>query len=178
MLIRPDVKLYCTEKEIVLGGKEEEGAGGKERGCGIVVWAFMEYLPTRINTTGPNPNKVFQMFLEDLRPRFLNKLPPFASDSSKRIVSSFKIDDEEMTNDHRKYHKITLIKLQSLLCWRRLPGVCAVEVYQFLKRHPQLYGNLSLLVLCMPVNEVTNIIMDFCPQALLQCAEVGIKMTF
>nr|CAD7400072.1 unnamed protein product [Timema cristinae] len=226
-----------------------------------VLQAFMEYLPTRISTTGPNPNKVFQMFLEgyfnwlhlnqseanydvahiealkilvrsylsdlqtnpfektssssfetpkssistlhfmtskpfvcltkrmrlqltynhkkeklsglfsDLRPRFLNKLPPFVPDSSKRIVPSFKMDDEELTNDYIKY-KITLTKLQSLLCWKRLPGVCAVEVYHFLKRHPQLYGNLSLLVLCMPVNEVTNILMEFGPQALLQCAEM------
>ncbi|KAJ9575186.1 hypothetical protein L9F63_025864, partial [Diploptera punctata] len=55
-----------------------------------------------------------------------------------------------------------------LLCSGRLPRECLIEVHQFVQTHPQLHGNLSLQVMCVPPREAINILLDFCPQALLQ----------
>ncbi|XP_063220161.1 BLOC-2 complex member HPS3 [Bacillus rossius redtenbacheri] len=103
----------------------------------------------------------------DLRSKFLDKMPPFAADLCKRLVSPHEIEKEDVEK-YGNQIKESLIKLQSLLCSKKLPKECIVEVYQFLHTHPQLLGNLSLQVLCVTTKEATTILLDFCPQALLQ----------
>jgi hypothetical protein len=70
------------------------------------------------------------------------------------------------------------VHLQCLLCSGKLPPECLSEVRQFVHTHPQLHGNLSLQVLCVPTREATNILLDFCPHALLQYAKVmGVSLS-
>jgi hypothetical protein len=61
---------------------------------------------------------------------------------------------------------------QCLLCSGKLPQECVVEVHQFVQTHPQLQGNLSVQVLCVPIEEAATILLDFCPHALLQYTKV------
>ncbi|KAK7788466.1 hypothetical protein R5R35_014523 [Gryllus longicercus] len=104
---------------------------------------------------------------------FLQKMPPFAPSLSKKLMSmqSGKKETEHTCNEDNSQNSESLVKLQALLCSSRLPKECLVEVYQFVQSHPQLYGNLSLQVLCLPAREGATVLMNFCPQVLLQFAK-------
>lgn len=110
------------------------------------------------------------------RPLFLQKMPPFAPNLSKKLISlqsgQKETEDVDMkVQDGNNQNNESLIKLQALLCSGRLPKECLVEVYQFVQSHPQLHGNLSLQVLCLPPREGSNVLLNFCPQVLLQFAK-------
>ncbi|XP_049805068.1 Hermansky-Pudlak syndrome 3 protein homolog [Schistocerca nitens] len=106
---------------------------------------------------------------------FLQKMPPFASNLSEKLLAHQRgenTDPKIQPSDEDKGHKNeSLVKLQCLLCSGKLPKECVVEVYQFVQTHPQLHGNLSLQVLCVSTKEATNVLLNFCPQTLLQFAK-------
>lgn len=104
---------------------------------------------------------------------FLQRMPPFAPSLSQKLASmqSGNKEVEVTLTEEASQNDESLVKLQALLCSNRLPKECLVEVYQFVQSHPQLYGNLSLQVLCLPAREGATVLMNFCPQVLLQFAK-------
>ncbi|XP_066997400.2 BLOC-2 complex member HPS3 isoform X2 [Anabrus simplex] len=103
---------------------------------------------------------------------FLQKMPPF----SKKVITLQKGEKETEEIDIKpqngnKQENESLTKLQAVLCSGKLPKECIVEIYQFVQSHPQLHGNLSLQVLCLPAREGSNMLLNFCPQVLLQFAK-------
>lgn len=114
-----------------------------------------------------------KVLFEEKRSAFLDKMPPYSGDLSKRLIS---LQEGTGSASHNvaavqpgeNAATDTLFKLQCLLCSGKLPQECVVEVHQFVQTHPQLQGNLSLQVLCVPIEEAATILLDFCPHALLQ----------
>ncbi|XP_069678464.1 BLOC-2 complex member HPS3 isoform X2 [Periplaneta americana] len=114
-----------------------------------------------------------KVLFESKRLAFLGKMPPYAADLSKRLVSlqdgvGSALENLKPVKSGANLSNDSLFKLQCLLCSGKLPRECLIEVHQFVQSHPHLHGNLSLQVLCVPTREATNILLDFCPQALLQ----------
>lgn len=118
-------------------------------------------------------DKEYFMFAK-YRPNYLSKMPPYAKDYQKILnMSDFK--DLANFNDASETEKIIpqeLFKLQSLLSCEFLPVECIHEVKQFLETQ-NIDGSLSLQTLCFQNTEdVTTILIDNCPQAVVQYAKV------
>ncbi|XP_012533223.1 Hermansky-Pudlak syndrome 3 protein homolog [Monomorium pharaonis] len=120
---------------------------------------------------GENDKEYF-MFAK-YRPSYLNKMPPYAKDYQKMLsMNDFK--DLTNFNNESETEKIIpkeLFKLQSILSCEFLPTECLHEVKQFLETQ-NIDGSLSLRTLCIQnTEEVTTILMDNCPQAVVQYAK-------
>ncbi|XP_021913117.1 Hermansky-Pudlak syndrome 3 protein isoform X3 [Zootermopsis nevadensis] len=127
--------------------------------------------PDKTGSSWENQSDTKVLF-EESRSAFLAKMPPYSADLSKRLLSlqegaEFALEDGGSARQEDADCD-SLFKLQCLLCSGKLPQDCAIEVRQFAQTHPRLHGNLSLQVLCMPVLEAANVLLGFCPQALLR----------
>ncbi|KAG5315250.1 HPS3 protein, partial [Pseudoatta argentina] len=117
-------------------------------------------------------DKEYFMFAK-YRPSYLNKMPPYAKDYQKILsMNDFKdITNFSNTSENEKTIPKELFKLQSVLSCEFLPIECLHEVKQFLETQ-NIDGNLSLKTLCIQnTEEVTIILMDSCPQTVVQYAK-------
>lgn len=143
-----------------------------EEALKILVRSYLSDLqgPSGSATLEPLP----RVLLDADRLPFLDAMPPFAADLSERLASPVKHALPALSaqpapaNDVKR---LSLRKLQAVLCSGRLPRACVTEVLRFVRGQPKLFGNLSLQALCLPVREATGILLDFCPQALLPYAK-------
>ncbi|KAG5311825.1 HPS3 protein, partial [Acromyrmex insinuator] len=132
---------------------------------------------TRVYKTDPKEDqeendKEYFMFAK-YRPSYLNKMPPYAKDYKKILsMNDFKdITNFSNTSENEKTIPKELFKLQSVLSCEFLPIECLHEVKQFLETQ-NIDGNLSLKTLCIQnTEEVTIILMDSCPQTVVQYAK-------
>jgi len=110
------------------------------------------------------------------RPNYLSKMPPYAKDYQRILnMNDFKdlANYKNMPDTERIIPK-ELFKLQCILSCEFLPVECLHEVKQFLETQ-NIDGGLSLKTLCIQnTEEVTAILMDNCPQAVVQYAKVFI----
>ncbi|XP_012059658.1 PREDICTED: Hermansky-Pudlak syndrome 3 protein [Atta cephalotes] len=132
---------------------------------------------TRVYKTDPKEDqeendKEYFMFAK-YRPSYLNKMPPYAKDYQKILsMNDFKdITNFSNASENEKTISKELFKLQSVLSCEFLPIECLHEVKQFLETQ-NIDGNLSLKTLCIQnTEEVTIILMDSCPQTVVQYAK-------
>lgn len=120
---------------------------------------------------GENDKEYF-MFAK-YRPSYLNKMPPYAKNYQK-ILSMNDFKDLANLNNASETEIIPkeLFKLQSVLSCEFLPIECLHEVKQFLETQ-NIDGSLALKTLCIQnTEEVTTILIDSCPQAVVQYAKV------
>ncbi|XP_034238790.1 Hermansky-Pudlak syndrome 3 protein homolog [Thrips palmi] len=111
-----------------------------------------------------------RVLLDEDRLPFLDAMPPFAADLSERLASPVKHAPPPPQHGSEN-KKLSLRKLQAVLCSSRLPRACVMEVLRFVRSQPKLFGNLSLQALCLPVREAVAVLLDFCPQAVLRYAQ-------
>ncbi|KAI4481643.1 hypothetical protein M0804_009164 [Polistes exclamans] len=107
------------------------------------------------------------------RPQYLNKMPPYMKDYQKIVTTNDFKDFINMTaaSDSGKTIHPELFKLQCVLSYEFLPLECLQEVKQFLESQ-NIDGSLSLKTLYIQnTEEITIILMDNCPQAVLQYAK-------
>lgn len=110
---------------------------------------------------------------ESQRPSYLDKMPPCAKDYNK-IINALDMDEFSKLNnaDNDKTVRIEILKLQALMASDFLPAECLLEVEQFLNTE-DIDGSLAFRTLCNRNTEaVTQMLMEQCPQALLQYAKV------
>lgn len=108
------------------------------------------------------------------RPQYLNKMPPYAKDYQAILTTNDIKDFINMTatSDIGKNIHPELFKLQCVLSYEFIPLECLQEVKQFLESQ-NIDGSLSLKTLYIQdTEEVTLILIDNCPQAILQYAKV------
>jgi hypothetical protein len=112
------------------------------------------------------------------RPNYLGKMPPYAKDYQRILnMNDFKdlANYKNMPDTERIIPK-ELFKLQCILSCEFLPVECLHEVKQFLETQ-NIDGGLSLKTLCIQnTEEVTAILMDNCPQAVVQYAKVFLNL--
>ncbi|EZA50439.1 hypothetical protein DMN91_009906 [Ooceraea biroi] len=121
--------------------------------------------------SGENDKEYF-MFAR-YRPNYLSKMPPYAKDYQRILnMNDFKdLANYNNVSDTEKIIPKELFKLQSVLSCEFLPVECLHEVKQFLETQ-NIDGGLSLRTLCIQnTEEVTTILMDNCPQAVVQYAK-------
>ena len=125
----------------------------------------------------PSSNEVWfdeESFLfQSQRPKYLDKMPPFAKDYQK-IINATDLEEFSRLNNAENDKNIPLevIKLQALMASEFLPAECHQEVEQFLNT-AEIIGSLSFHTLCnRDIESNTQILIDKCPQAALQYARV------
>ncbi|KAG7188443.1 hypothetical protein KM043_008084 [Ampulex compressa] len=106
------------------------------------------------------------------RPSYLNKMPPYAIDYQKLLnINDFNDSGNLDKAEQGKKVPKELFKLQSILSCEFVPIECLHEVKQFLENQ-DIDGSLSLNILRLQdTEEATSILMDNCPQAVLQYAK-------
>ncbi|XP_031844426.1 BLOC-2 complex member HPS3 [Nomia melanderi] len=113
-------------------------------------------------------NFIFSKF----RPDYLDRMPPYAKDYQKMLNTNNLKDLANIDKtDSEKAIPAELFKLQLLLSCDFVPNECLHEVRQFLDTQ-EVEGSLSLKTLCIQDREeVTTILMENCPQAVVQYAK-------
>lgn len=116
-------------------------------------------------------NFIFSKF----RPDYLDRMPPYSKDYQKMLNASNLKDLANIDKtDAEKIIPAELFKLQLLLSCDFVPNECLHEVKQFLDSQ-EIDGSLSLKTLCIQdTEEVTAILIENCPQAVVQYAKVNI----
>lgn len=108
------------------------------------------------------------------RPHYLNGMPPYAKDYQK-VLNMCDLQDlvDIDKTDSEKTIPTELFKLQSVLSCDFIPNECLYEVKQFLETQ-EIHGSLSLKTLCIQnTEETTTLLMENCPQAVVQYAKVN-----
>ncbi|XP_071445245.1 BLOC-2 complex member HPS3 [Hetaerina americana] len=158
----------------VLSGKLEENSGSKDtllEELKMLVRSYLAGLITEVPLDSPNgeaappvADSVNEWEIFGPRLPFLEKMSPFNSESRKKSSGS-------TSNPPSDGQRMCLIKLQSILCSKRIHPECVTEVRQFLQGCPMALGRHSLLALCLPPREATLFLLEICPQTLLQYAK-------
>lgn len=109
-----------------------------------------------------------------LRYEYLDKLPPFQIEITSKLyqtcIDNFTSRDDFPPNDEAD---MILKKLQALLCSQVVPKQVIAEVNAFLAVNENLRGNYSLQSITMNVNDAVQLLIDVCPQCLLQFGKVS-----
>lgn len=110
---------------------------------------------------------------ESQRPKYLDKMPPCEKDYQK-IINAVDLHEFSRLNnaENNKTVRIEVLKLQALMASDSLPVECLKEVEQFLNAE-EVDGSLAFQTLLNRNTEiVTKVLMEECPQAVLQYAKV------
>ncbi|CAG9861597.1 unnamed protein product [Phyllotreta striolata] len=104
-----------------------------------------------------------------LRYEYLDKMPPFQVEITSKLyeacIENYPVKEQWSPNDEAD---IILKKLQALLCSQIVPKHVIAEVNAYLDVNKSLRGNESLLSITMLTNDATLLLLDSCPQCLLQ----------
>lgn len=110
---------------------------------------------------------------ESQRPKYLDRMPPCAKDYHK-IINAADFDEFSKLNnaENKKIVRNEVLKLQALMASDFLPTECLQEVEQFLENE-EVEGSLAFRTLCnQSTEQVTEMLIEKCPQAVLQYAKV------
>lgn len=104
-----------------------------------------------------------------LRYEYLDKMPPFQIEITSKLYEAC-IEDYPAKEQGGPNEKADIIlkKLQALLCSQVVPKQVIIEVNGYLSVNETLRGNESLQSITMLTNDATLLLIDSCPQCLLQ----------
>lgn len=122
-----------------------------------------------LNNDWPDTNSYL---FQNQRPKYLDKMPPF-SKYNRKTTNAIELDGFTRINSTKdETIRIEVLKLQALLASNYLPVECLREIEQFLD-HEEVDGSLAFRTLCNQNTEaVAVILVEECPEALLQFAKV------
>ncbi|KAJ8939346.1 hypothetical protein NQ318_005707 [Aromia moschata] len=104
-----------------------------------------------------------------LRYEYLDKMPPFQLEITSKLyqacVENYPAKEEYQPNEEADQ---VLRKLQALLCSQVVPKQVIAEVNGYLSVNESLRGNESLQSITMGTNDAVLLLIDACPQCLLQ----------
>ncbi|XP_072381233.1 uncharacterized protein [Diabrotica undecimpunctata] len=104
-----------------------------------------------------------------LRWKYLDRMPPFQIEINSKLyeacIENYPVKEEWPINEEAD---VILKKLQALLCSQVVPKQVISEVNGYLSVNETLRGNISLQSITMLTNDATLLLIDTCPQCLLQ----------
>ncbi|XP_056637368.1 uncharacterized protein LOC130445640 isoform X1 [Diorhabda sublineata] len=107
-----------------------------------------------------------------LRWEYLDKMPPFQIEINSKLYEAcnenYPVKEQWPANEEAD---IILRKLQALLCSQVVPKPVLLEVNGYLSVNENLRGNVSLQSILMLTNDAVLLLIDNCPQCLLQFAK-------
>lgn len=110
----------------------------------------------------------------EVRFEYLDKMPPFQIEITSKLyescVENYPCKQQYEPNEEAD---IILKKLQALLCSQVIPKQVMAEVNGFLSVNENLRGNESLQSITMGNNDAALLLIDACPQCLLQFGKVS-----
>lgn len=107
------------------------------------------------------------------RYEYLDKMPPFQIEiTSKMYESSVENYTAKEPWQPNEEANLILKKLQALLCSQVIPKQVIGEVNGYLSVNENLRGNESLQSITMGTNDAVLLLIDACPQCLLQFGKV------
>lgn len=119
-------------------------------------------------------NKSETYLFSEYRLEYLDKMPPFQVEISKRLYETCSenctVTEQRLPSEEADF---VLKKLQALLCSQILPKQMMAEVKVFLSLDENLRGIDSLRSIMMNVNDAVLFLVDSCPQCLLQYGKVS-----
>ncbi|CAH2008089.1 unnamed protein product [Acanthoscelides obtectus] len=105
----------------------------------------------------------------NFRYEYLDKMPPFQIDITSKLyetsVEDYPVKQEWQPNEEAD---LVLKKLQALLCSQVVPKQVMTEVNTYLSVNENLRGSESLMSIIMGTNDAILLLIDACPQCLLQ----------
>ncbi|KRT79408.1 hypothetical protein AMK59_8468 [Oryctes borbonicus] len=105
----------------------------------------------------------------NFRHDYLDKMPPFQMEiTSKLYEACFKQNFPRETVLENKEADRILRKLQAILCSPIVSKQVVIEVVAFLDLNEDLRGCLSIQSVILNINEAVSLLVDKCPQCLLQ----------
>ncbi|KAI4454775.1 hermansky-pudlak syndrome 3 protein [Holotrichia oblita] len=114
-----------------------------------------------------SPKEVY--LFSNFRHDYLDKMPPFQMEiTSKLYEACLKKNCIREAVLENKEADVILKKLQAILCSPIISRQIVVEVVAFLDLNDNLRGCLSVQSIILNVNEAVNLLVDKCPQCLLQ----------
>lgn len=117
-----------------------------------------------------------EYLFSNLRYEYLDNMPPFQSEVTSKLyetcVENYTCKQQFEPNEEAD---LILKKLQALLCSQVIPKQVITEVNGFLSVNEHLRGNESLQSITMGNNDAILLLIDFCPQCLLEFAKVGVE---
>lgn len=118
-------------------------------------------------------NRDKYLFIQ-LRPRYLDKMPPCSKDFQKILNSESISEIAKITSiENEEGVRSELIKLQALLASEILPQECLDEIERFLDTE-NVVGSLAFKTLIVSDKQVvTGLLIENCPQAVLSYAKVN-----
>lgn len=110
----------------------------------------------------------------NFRYEYLDKMPPFQIEVTSKLYQAC-IENYPVKEVHQPNEETDLIlkKLQALLCSHVIPKQVIAEVNGFLSVNEGLRGNESLQSITMGTNDAILLLIDACPQCLLQFGKVS-----
>ncbi|XP_018568137.1 uncharacterized protein LOC108908554 [Anoplophora glabripennis] len=105
----------------------------------------------------------------NFRYEYLDRMPPFQIEILSKLYQAC-IENYPLKEVHQPNEEADLIlkKLQALLCSQVIPKQVIAEVNGFLSVNEGLRGNESLQSITMGTNDAVLLLIDACPQCLLQ----------
>ncbi|CAG9815124.1 unnamed protein product [Phaedon cochleariae] len=104
-----------------------------------------------------------------LRYEYLDKMPPFQMEITSKLyetcVENYQVKEQCSLGEETD---LVLKKLQALLCSQVVPKQVITEVNGYLSVNESLRGNESLQSITMGTNDAVLLLIDACPQCLLQ----------
>ncbi|XP_050299811.1 uncharacterized protein LOC126738492 [Anthonomus grandis grandis] len=125
---------------------------------------------TYFNETQKKPKDEY--LFSNIRYEYLDKMPPFQIDITSKLyeicIEGFVAKPPPLENPEAD---IVLKKLQALLCSKVVPKQVILEVNGFLAVNENLRGADSLRTITIGINDAVILLLDVCPQCLLQFAK-------
>lgn len=108
--------------------------------------------------------------LSKYRYNYLDKMPPFQMEITSKMYETY-VDNyktRQSANSSCPESDVTLAKLQAILCSPVITKNITSEVNTFLSLNSKLRGQESLQSILMSNNDAVLLLLDVCPQCLLQ----------
>nr|XP_022901998.1 Hermansky-Pudlak syndrome 3 protein homolog [Onthophagus taurus]XP_022901999.1 Hermansky-Pudlak syndrome 3 protein homolog [Onthophagus taurus]XP_022902000.1 Hermansky-Pudlak syndrome 3 protein homolog [Onthophagus taurus] len=116
----------------------------------------------------PKSNEKQKFLFSNFRYEYLDKMPPYQPEITSKLYQATLNKPIESENQPNPDADFVLKKLQAILCSPIANKHILVDLVVFLDMNENLRGHLSMLSIILLINEAISLLVEKCPQCLLQ----------